>query len=149
MGAKILCATSYPTHETRGWCGRRFFLGIPFSAKQASNRGIDAPAFFDFFFSTVFFSALFVLTSFSTLFVTVFVQYNSSNSSVAHMGSFLLLHSTGAFYFYIVLGQILVTCRGSGAAEGSGFLHVTIPLLFLWPEKNPLLFLGPLVLIHV
>ena len=37
------------------------------------------------------------------------------------MGSFLLLHSTGAFYFYIVLGQILVTCRGSGAAEGSGF----------------------------
>ena len=94
MGAKILCATSYPTHETRGWCGRRFFLGIPFSAKQASNRGIDAPAFFDFFFST--FSTLFVLTYFSTLFVTVFVQYSSSDSSVTHMRLFLLLHSTGA-----------------------------------------------------
>ena len=45
MGAKILCATSYPTHETRGWCGQRFFLGTRFGAKQASNRGIGLLGF--------------------------------------------------------------------------------------------------------
>ena len=36
------------------------------------------------------------MTYVSTLFVTVLVQYNSSESSVMHIRSFLLLHSTGA-----------------------------------------------------
>ena len=30
---------------TRGWCGRRFFLGTRFGAKQASNRGIGLLGF--------------------------------------------------------------------------------------------------------
>ena len=47
--AKILCATSYPTHETRGWCGQCGALGIRANAKQASNRGIELPAFFRIF----------------------------------------------------------------------------------------------------
>ena len=56
-------------------------------------------------------------STFSTLFVTVFVQYNSFDSSVTHKRSFLLLHSTGAD-----LGDLLGD-RGSGAAEGSGFKY--------------------------
>ena len=55
----------------------------------------------------------------STLLVAVFVQYNSFDSSVTHKRSFLLLHDTGAD-----LGDLLGD-RGSGAAEGSGFLDLT------------------------
>ena len=84
-------------------------------------------------FSTLFvtvFVQFRLFSTFSTLFVTVFVQYNSFDSSVTHKRSFLLLHSTGAD-----LGDLLGD-RGSGAAEGSGFEecrhealgHLSVPL---------------------
>ena len=66
-------------------------------------------------FGVKFHFSIVCIDFFSALFVTVFVQYNSFDSSVTHKRSFLLLHSTGAD-----LGDLLGD-RGSGAAEGSGF----------------------------
>ena len=80
-GAKILRSASYPTHKTRGSYGQWPILGIDFSAKQASNRGIESwgfggfisPKFFSIF--TNFFLRIFQVEIFRIFFGNFFSDF--------------------------------------------------------------------------
>ena len=129
MGAKILCATSYPTHKIRGWCGQRFFLGIRFGAKQASNRGIGLLGFgvLALYTTSHLNCSLTRGKMWHNRFICNLHKIVSTSKSMA-----LLLSSasccsvscwvsTSKWYcFFLLYPAVLNPTGGSGAAEGSG-----------------------------